>query len=89
MHQRPAPSPESANTSQAPHPEEEQTQMTNWKHGYFADAGYVFGHQAETMPAWLQWAALIQGHVLPRKGFRYLDAGCGQGLKAPHGTAPD
>ena len=54
--------------------------MTNWKHGYFGDAGYIFGHQAETMPAWLQWAALIQGHVLPRKGFRYLDAGCGQGL---------
>lgn len=51
----------------------------NWKHGYYADAGYTYGWYAETMPLRLHWAALIQGHLTPRKGFRYLDAGCGQG----------
>lgn len=52
----------------------------NWKHGYFADSGYTYGYFAEAMPLWLRWAALIQGHELPAKGFRYLDAGCGQGF---------
>lgn len=52
----------------------------NWKHGYFADAGYTYGYYAETMPLRLRWAALLQGHAAPEKGFRYLDAGCGQGL---------
>lgn len=52
----------------------------NWKHGYFADAGYTYGYYAETMPLRLRWAALLQGHTAPEKGFRYLDAGCGQGL---------
>lgn len=52
----------------------------NWKHGYYADAGYTFGFYAEASPSRLQWAALIQGHLLPRRNFRYLDAGCGQGL---------
>ena len=52
----------------------------NWKHGYFADAGYTHGYYAETMPLRLRWAALLQGHAAPEKGFRYLDAGCGQGL---------
>jgi SAM-dependent methyltransferase len=52
----------------------------NWKHGYYADAGYTFGYYAEASPSRLQWAALIQGHLLPRRNFRYLDAGCGQGL---------
>ena len=52
----------------------------DWKHGYYADAGYTYGFYPETSPARLQWAALIQGHALPRQRFRYLDAGCGQGL---------
>lgn len=52
----------------------------NWKHGYFADAGYTHGHYPETMPLRLYWAALLQGHALPQQGFRYLDAGCGQGV---------
>ena len=51
-----------------------------WKHGYHADSGYTFGYYAETMPARLRWAALIQGQSAPERGFRYLDAGCGQGL---------
>lgn len=51
----------------------------NWKHGYYADGGYTYGHYAETMPMRLRWAALIQAHQAPAKRFRYLDAGCGQG----------
>jgi SAM-dependent methyltransferase len=52
----------------------------NWKYGYFAETGYAYGHYPETMPARLRWAALLQGQLLPEKDFRYLDAGCGQGL---------
>lgn len=52
----------------------------NWKHGYYADSGYTYGYYAETSPARLAWAALIQGHQTPTTRFRYLDAGCGQGL---------
>jgi SAM-dependent methyltransferase len=52
----------------------------NWKHGYYADSGYTFGYYAEASPARLQWAGLVQGHLAPREKFRYLDAGCGQGL---------
>lgn len=52
----------------------------HWKHGYYADSGYTYGYYPETMPLRLQWAALIQGHALPQRNFRYLDAGCGQGL---------
>jgi SAM-dependent methyltransferase len=52
----------------------------NWKHGYYADSGYTYGYYSETSPLRLAWAALIQGHALPTRNFRYLDAGCGQGL---------
>lgn len=52
----------------------------NWKHGYYADSGYTYGYYAETSPLRLAWAALTQGHHAPVQGFRYLDAGCGQGL---------
>jgi SAM-dependent methyltransferase len=52
----------------------------NWNHGYYADSGYTYGYYAETMPNRLRWAALIQGHQSKSSGFRYLDAGCGQGL---------
>lgn len=51
-----------------------------WQHGYYADSGYTFGYYPETMPLRLRWAALIQGHLAPIEGFRYLDAGCGQGF---------
>lgn len=51
----------------------------DWKHGYFAESGYTHGHYLETMPSRLRWAALLHGHRAPRAGFRYLDAGCGQG----------
>ena len=52
----------------------------SWGHGYFADDGYTYGYYSETMPARMHWAALLQGHLTPLKKFRYLDAGCGQGL---------
>jgi len=52
----------------------------NWKHGYYADSGYTFGYYPETMPLRLRWACLLQGHETPSHNFRYLDAGCGQGL---------
>ena len=52
----------------------------NWKHGYYADSGYTYGYYPETTPLRLAWAALIQGHQTPTRNFRYLDAGCGQGL---------
>lgn len=52
----------------------------DWKHGYFAEAGYTYGYYDETMPSRLLLAALLQGYVAPRNNFRYLDAGCGQGF---------
>lgn len=51
-----------------------------WKHGYYADSGYVYGYYPETMPMRLRWAALAQGQEAPSRNFRYLDAGCGQGF---------
>jgi SAM-dependent methyltransferase len=52
----------------------------DWKHGYYADSGYTYGYYAETSPLRLAWASLLQGHHSPTQQFRYLDAGCGQGL---------
>lgn len=52
----------------------------DWKHGYFAESGYTFGTYAETFPTRLAWVALLAGQITPLKQFRYLDAGCGQGL---------
>ncbi len=51
-----------------------------WSHGYYAQSGYSYGIYAETMPARLRWVSLLQGQRLPATYFRYLDAGCGQGL---------
>ena len=51
-----------------------------WNHGYYAESGYTYGFYPETMPLRLHWAALVQGHITPKQCFRYLDAGCGQGL---------
>lgn len=52
----------------------------SWMHGYYAESGYTYGYYPETMPLRLYWAALLQGHQAPTEKFRYLDAGCGQGL---------
>jgi SAM-dependent methyltransferase len=52
----------------------------HWKHGYYTETGYTYGYYAETMPTRLRWAALLQGQIAPEQRFRYLDAGCGQGL---------
>jgi len=53
---------------------------TPWHHGYFADTGYTFGYYREMAPSHLAWAALLQGVVMPTRGFRYVDLGCGQGF---------
>lgn len=55
-------------------------EMTDWMRGYHAHSGYSYGYQAEIMPARLRWAAMFNKHLLPAKNFRYLDAGCGQGV---------
>ena len=52
----------------------------DWGHGYFTQTGYSYGYYHETMPARLRWAALVQGHDAKASHFRYLDAGCGQGV---------
>jgi SAM-dependent methyltransferase len=52
----------------------------NWKHGYYADEGYTYGFYPETVIDRINWACLLQGHKPPSGSFRYLDAGCGQGL---------
>jgi SAM-dependent methyltransferase len=52
----------------------------DWKHGYFAEGGYTYGHYPETTPSRLRWLALLRGMKAPESGFRYLDLGCGQGL---------
>ncbi|HWK36461.1 class I SAM-dependent methyltransferase [Sphingomonas sp.] len=52
----------------------------DWMHGYYANSGYSYGFYPETMPARLRWAALLQGNHAPAANFRYLDAGCGQGV---------
>ncbi len=54
--------------------------MTTWQHGYYAESGYTYTYFVETAPLHLAWACLLQGHKTPTKQFRYLDAGCGQGL---------
>jgi SAM-dependent methyltransferase len=54
--------------------------MNDWMRGYHADNGYTYGYYPETSPVMLSWAALLQGHQMPSAKFRYLDAGCGQGL---------
>ncbi|MCB2080232.1 MAG: class I SAM-dependent methyltransferase [Novosphingobium sp.] len=51
----------------------------DWDHGYYAGDGYTYGYHSHTMPIRLHWAAMVQGHSVPLHGFRYLDAGCGQG----------
>lgn len=52
----------------------------DWSHGYYASTGYSYGYYQETMPLRLHWAALVQNSETPTRNFRYLDAGCGQGL---------
>lgn len=52
----------------------------DWMRGYLADGGYTYGFYAETTPARLRLAGLLHGQLLPKRQFRYLDAGCGQGV---------
>jgi len=54
--------------------------MPVWDQGYFAQNGYAYGFYPETMPTHIQWACALQSHQTKLSKFRYLDAGCGQGL---------
>src|ERR1041385_4891014 len=53
-----------------------------WSHGYNVSLGYTFGFYRETVPDWLNFAALLNGYRVPdtQGVFRYLDLGCGQGF---------
>jgi SAM-dependent methyltransferase len=57
---------------------------TNWGHGYHSSGQYTYGFYPETAPAWLDFAALFQGHLPARtagnSNFRYLELGCGMGF---------
>lgn len=59
----------------------------DWMHGYYARSGYSFDYQSAIMPVRLRWAAMFNKHLLPEKNFRYLDAGCGQGLTLIYAAA--
>jgi SAM-dependent methyltransferase len=54
--------------------------VVDWKHGYFAEGGYTYGFYGEMAPARIAWLAALKGYRLPRRRFRYLDLGCGQGV---------
>lgn len=55
-----------------------------WDHGYHSAHAYTSGFYRELAPAWLDFAALLQGHPPPRRRdgvpFRYLDLGSGMGF---------
>jgi SAM-dependent methyltransferase len=56
----------------------------SWDHGYFSSASYTAGFYRELAPAWLDFAALLKGHLPPRhhegEAFAYLELGSGMGL---------
>lgn len=54
--------------------------LEHWTQGYYAESGYTFGVYPEALPFHMEWAALLQGHRCRSRAFRFLDAGCGQGL---------
>ena len=54
--------------------------MSNWKSGYFADAGYTYGFYPEASPSRLAWVGLLRGVATPTRDFSYVDLGCGQGF---------
>lgn len=55
-----------------------------WDHGYHSAHAYTSGFYRELAPAWLDFAALLQGHPPPRLTdavpFRFLDLGSGMGF---------
>ena len=54
--------------------------MSDWSSGYNVEAGYTFGYYRELSPAWLNYAATIEGYATPSGQWRYLELGCGYGF---------
>lgn len=54
--------------------------MSDWSSGYNVEAGYTFGYYRELSPAWLDYAATIEGYATPPGQWRYLELGCGYGF---------
>ena len=56
------------------------TNAPSWTEGYVSDTAYTLGFYREMAPAFLDYAALINGHAAPpQKGMRYCELGCGRG----------
>jgi SAM-dependent methyltransferase len=56
----------------------------HWDRGYYSNSSYTCGAYRETAPNWLDFAALIKGHLPPREKegstFSYLELGSGMGF---------
>ena len=54
----------------------------DWTGGYVADIGYISGFYRELGPAYLSFAARLQGEPAPdpARPFTYAELGCGQGV---------
>lgn len=56
----------------------------SWDHGYHSSTPYPSAFYRELTPSWLDFAALLQGHLPPRDSegepFTFLDLGCGTGF---------
>ncbi len=55
----------------------------SWDHGYHSSTSYTSAFYRELTPSWLDFAALLKGHLPPREAegdpFVFLDLGCGTG----------
>lgn len=57
-----------------------------WSQGYVTDTLYTENHYRELSPAWINYAALLNG-CLPRptdRDFSYIELGCGHGRTLTH-----
>jgi SAM-dependent methyltransferase len=56
----------------------------SWDHGYHSSTSYTSAFYRELSPSWLDYAALLKGHLPPRDSegepFTFLDLGCGTGF---------
>jgi SAM-dependent methyltransferase len=56
----------------------------SWDHGYHSSTSYTSAFYRELSPSWLDFAALLKGHLPPRDSegdpFNFLDLGCGTGF---------
>ncbi|MDY0885070.1 class I SAM-dependent methyltransferase [Dongia soli] len=59
---------------------------SEWSQGYVTDTLYTENHYRELSPAWINYAALLNG-CLPRptdRDFTYIELGCGHGRTVMH-----